>query len=489
MLKEKLKESLMAVVPIVIIVLFLFFTLLDIDISLLYRFLIGSVLVVVGIAIFLWGAELGIEEIGKLMGKIVAKCKTHLGIFIFGSFLGFLITVAEPDLMILAKQIEGATGGLLNSNLTVISVAVGVGVMVGFGFVRILKDIGIHKFFSFFYALAFILFFFTKEEFHGMSFDASGATTGAMTTPFLLALASGVSSLKGSKRGDKDSFGLVGIASVGPILAVLIMNFFVREVKSSDIVLDALSGGIMAPFKGAFIHSLKDTIFALLPLGLIFLIMNAIFFKLKKKEFAKIIFGLTYTFIGLIIFLTGVAGGFMDLAQEIGVQISSTRPGLLPLIGFIFGMVIVTAEPAVFLLSSQVQDVTGGSISRKNIMLTLCIGVALAVFFSMIRMLIPSVKLWMFLTAGFLISICLSYYIPKIFVGIAFDSGGVASGPMTATFLLALNQGAASQIPTADLLIDGFGVIAMVAMMPVLSISILGLIFKLKAKKEGVIIE
>ncbi|KXO16326.1 hypothetical protein HMPREF3189_00825 [Clostridiales bacterium KA00134] len=179
MLKEKLKESLMAVVPIVIIVLFLFFTLLDIDISLLYRFLIGSVLVVVGIAIFLWGAELGIEEIGKLMGKIVARCKTHLGIFIFGSFLGFLITVAEPDLMILAKQIEGATGGLLNSNLTVISVAVGVGVMVGFGFVRILKDIGIHKFFSFFYALAFILFFFTKEEFHWNRIRLGRSSIGA----------------------------------------------------------------------------------------------------------------------------------------------------------------------------------------------------------------------------------------------------------------------------------------------------------------------
>lgn len=478
----------MAVVPVVVIVLILFFTYLDIDNVLLYRFLIGALLVMIGMAIFLSGAEIAIEEIGINMGRVISKLKTLPSMFLFGSFLGFLITVVEPDLMILAKQVESATGGVISTTLTVIVVALGVGVMVGFGFLRILKDFPINKFFTIFYAIAFLLFFFTMEEFHGMSFDASGATTGTMTTPFLLALALGVSSLKGSKGSD-DSFGLVGIASVGPVIAVLMMSFFVKEPTSMPISVESTTAGMGEYLLNAFIHSVKDTFYAIIPLILIFLIFNKFIFKLTKREFMKIIFGLIYTFVGLVIFLTGVSGGFMSLAQEIGMEISKNNPWLLPFIGFIFGMVIVTAEPAVYVLSTQVEDVTGGSISRRMIMVTLCIGVAIAVCLSMVRMLVPGVKLWMFLSVGFLASLILSYRIPKIFVGIAFDSGGVASGPMTATFLLALNQGAASQIPTADLLIHGFGVIALVAMMPVISISVLGLIYKIKAQKAGVNIE
>lgn len=488
MLKDNFKKSFIAVVPVVVIVLILSFTYLNIDNMLLYRFLIGALFVTIGMAIFLMGEEMAIEAIGINMGKLISKLKTTPAMFLFGTFLGFLITVVEPDLMILAKQIESATGGVISTSLSVIVVALGVGIMVGFGFLRILKDYPINKFFVISYTIVFLLFFFTLEEFHGMSFDASGATTGTMTTPFLLALALGVSSLKGSKSSE-DSFGLVGIASVGPIISVLIMSFFVKEPASMPISVVETTSGIGEYLLNAFLHSFKDTLYAIIPLILIFLIFNRFIFKLKKREFVRIIFGLFYTAIGLIIFLTGVSGGFMTLAQEIGIEISKNNPWLLPFIGFIFGMVIVTAEPAVYVLSTQVEDVSGGSISRRMIMVTLCIGVAFAVGLSMVRMLVPEIKLWMFLSLGFLLSVVLSFHVPKIFAGIAFDSGGVASGPMTATFLLAFNQGAASQIPTADLLIHGFGVIALVAMMPVVSISILGLVYKMKARKEGVNIE
>lgn len=485
-LLDKFKEVSLSVLPITLIVMILNFTIAPVPGDLFWRFLIGVVLIITGLGIFFWGVDLGINEIGAQMGKFVAKSSNQAVVFLLGLFLGFIISVAEPDLLILARQVSDAMGNLLSPFFIVAVVSLGVGTMIGFGFLRILKDRPLNRFFMLVYAIIFIMMIFVSQEFHAVAFDSSGATTGAMTTPFILVMGLGVSMMKGSTDGEKDSFGLVGVASTGPILAVMVMSLVLG--------LDTIQGtpeifvpveGVAGPFLGAIGHTAFESLMAITPIVITFLIFNKIFFKIDKKIFRKTMVGVLYTFLGLVLFLIGVNTGFMDLARIMGQTIASMDAAavILPILGLTLGMVVVLAEPAVYVLSNQVEEVTTGSISRKMILITLSIGVAIAVSLSMVRILVPWLRLWMFIVPGFLLALAMSFKVPEIFVGIAFDSGGVASGPMTATFILALSQGVAESVPTANVLVDGFGIIAMVAMTPVVAIMVLGRIYDRKRRK------
>ncbi|NLY47001.1 MAG: DUF1538 domain-containing protein [Tissierella sp.] len=485
-LLRQFKEVMLSVLPITFLVLILNFSIIPIENEMLIRFIIGALLVIFGLGFFLFGANIGITAIGSLMGETIAKSNKASITAILGFILGFFITIAEPDLQILANQVNIASGGIVPNSLILIVVSIGVGIMVSFGLLRILYGKPLNKLLTITYFIIFILGLNVSEEFLAISVDASGATTGAMTTPFILALGYGTSKLKGGKTSEEDSFGMVGIASAGPILAIMIMSII---MKLSDIQGEVeaftVNTGIITPYLRIFPHILKESIVTLLPLLILFLIFNKLRFKLNKKHTHTILKGLLYTYIGLTLFLVGVNAGFMEVGRVMGEKIALYHPILLPIIGFLLGMVVVLAEPAVYVLTTQVEEVTSGYIKRKVILAALSIGIAFAVSLSMLRIMIPSLKLWHFLLPGFGIAAFLSYKVPSIFVGIAYDSGGVASGPMTATFVLAFAQGAATAIPTANVLVDGFGVIAMVAMTPLLAIQILGLMFKLKANKEG----
>lgn len=491
LLKRKFIEVSMSVLPITILVLILSFTLVDVESDMLIRFIIGSFMVILGLGIFLFGAELGITPIGNLMGEYIARSNKILVVCILGFLLGFLITVAEPDLQVLAIQVDEASGGKLPSTLFLIVVSIGVGVTVSIGLLRILYEKPLNKLYTILYFIIFLLGLKVSEEILAVSIDASGATTGAMTTPFILALGLGVSQLKGGKTSEEDSFGLVGMASAGPILAVMFMSVLARlsniQGEAEEFVYHS---GIFQPYLEEFPIIMKDILITLVPILILFLIFNKNKFNLNRKNRNKILKGLLYTYIGFVLFMTGVNAGFMEVGRLIGYSIASFEfKGLLPAIGFLLGLVVVLAEPAVHVLTEQVEDVTAGYIKRRAILATLSIGIAFAVTSSMLRIMIPGLKLWHFLLPGFAFAAFLSYKVPPIFVGIAYDSGGVASGPMTATFVLAFAQGAAEAIPTANVLVDGFGVIAMVAMTPLIAIQILGYLFKIKAKKEGVDID
>ena len=485
-LLKQCKDVMLSVLPITILVLVLHFSIIPIESEMLIRFMIGALLVIIGLGLFLFGANIGISTIGSLMGETIAKSNKATITAILGFILGFLITIAEPDLQILAKQVNIASGGIVPSSLILIVVSIGVGIMVGIGLLRILYGKALNKLFTITYFIIFILGLNVSEEFLAISVDASGATTGAMTTPFILALGYGASKLKGGKTSDEDSFGMVGIASAGPILAIMIMSIIMKLANiQGEVEAFTINTGIISPYLRIFPNILKESVVTLLPLLILFLIFNKLRFKLSRRHTRTILKGLFYTFIGLTLFLVGVNAGFMEVGRVMGEGIALYNPMLLPIIGFLLGMVVVLAEPAVYVLTTQVEEVTAGHIKRKTILAALSIGIAFAVSMSMLRIMIPSLKLWHFLLPGFGIAAFLSYKVPPIFVGIAYDSGGVASGPMTATFVLAFAQGAATAIPTANVLVDGFGVIAMVAMTPLLAIQILGLIYNLKAKKEG----
>lgn len=493
-LLQKFKEVIISVLPISIIVLILNYTLFQfepaqpLETAQIIRFIIGSLIIIIGMSIFLFGVDIAITPLGKMLGTTLTKSNSVFIVGIVGLVLGFLISIAEPALHILAGQVNTVTNGEISYWSLIIAVSIGLAIMVSLGLLRTIFNIALNKLLLILYLIIFVFSLFTPKEFMVIAFDSSGATTGAMAVPFLLSLCLGISSLKKKgKSSEEDSFGLVAIASAGAILGVLIMGVFSNAQNfTGDLNSDTpQSTSIIGPFIELLPQQIRDVLIALSPLLLLFIIMQIVSFKLPKKQVKKILKGMVYTTIGLILFLLGVNAGFMEVGKEVGYIMTLIKHDwLIVLVGFILGLVIILAEPAVYVLIRQIEDVTSGSLKKMSVVIALGIGVASAVCLSMIRVLTPSLELWHYLLPGYIIAFTLSFIVPEIFVGMAFDSGGVASGPMIGTFIFAYVQGVANG-KNANLLTDGFGMISMVALTPLIALQILGLIYKIKLRKGG----
>ena len=410
-------------------------------------------------------------------------------IFIISGFmLGFLITVAEPDVSIYASQVGEVTSNLIKKGELIMGISLGIGIMLAVGLVRIFYDVSLKTLLTIFYGVVLIVGILAPKEMLGIPFDAAGATTGSMTVPFMLALGIGVSSMKTNNNSENDSFGLTACASIGPILSVLIMTIFTsgRTLKTVSRISKVVSDkGILTSFFKEIPHVSHEVILSLVPIVIIFLILQKTVIKLKKDSFTRILKGIVYTFLGLVFFLTGVNAGFSDAGRQLGESLAmSSYSWLILPTGFVLGLSIILAEPAVHVLCSEVEEVTGGHIKKTMILFTMAIGVAMAVVLSMVRILIPTVELWHYLLVGYVIAIALMFFVPEIFVGMSFDSGGVASGPMSVTFLLSFAQGVAKSSENADILRDGFGIIAVIALAPIITMELLGIIYKLKVKRQ-----
>ncbi len=404
--------------------------------------------------------------------------------------MGFFISIAEPDLHILAGQVDSVTSGLIGKFYLVIIVSLGIGALLAQGLLRIVNNINLGKTFTLLYAIIFVLALYTSPEYLAIAFDASGATTGALTVPFILALGVGISVLKkDSEASEEDSFGLLGMASAGVIIAVLLAGIRAKNlvITGSLEAKVTASASLLAPFLEQLPVITREALYALLPLVVIFLLFQRIAFKLSKKTAQRITKGLLYTFIGLVLFLTGANAGFMDVGSIIGYSLTAGGNKLfVVIVGFVLGVVTVLAEPAVYVLTHQVEDVTSGYVKRRLVLVALSLGVGSAVALALLKIIVPGIQLWHYLLPGYIISVVMTFFVPPLFVGIAFDSGGVASGPMTATFILAFSQGVAEATAGADVLLDGFGTIAMVALTPLIALQVLGLIYKVKTVKGGI---
>lgn len=485
---DRFKEILLSVFPITAIVLILNFTLVPLETPQMLRFLLGALFIVLGLSIFLFGVDIGITPIGNLMGSQLIKTNKLAILAIGGIVLGFIVAIAEPDLHILAGQVDSVTSGLISKLSLVIVVSIGIGLLLSLGFARIAYNIPIHITLTVIYALIFILGLFMSPEFLAISFDAAGAVTGVMTVPFVLALATGISSpRKDSKASEEDSFGLVGITATGTVITVMLMSIISKADKISGSIDSSISQSsfVIKPFLQAIPITVSEVFIALLPLITMLLVFQKLAFKLSKKALGRILKGLLYTFIGLVLFLVGVNAGFMEIGTIVGYRLATLESkSIVVIFGFIIGLVTILAEPSVHILTHQIEDVTSGYIKRKVVLVTICLGVGLAVALFILKILIPGIKLWHYLLFGYMISVVLSFFVPRLFVGIAFDSGTVSSGPMTATFILAFAQGIAEAIEGANVLTDGFGAVAMVTLTPVITLQILGIIFKIKSRKE-----
>ena len=463
-LREKLLEALQAVLPIVAIVLVLCFTIAPVSPSILLCFLLGAVLIVVGIMFFTLGAEMSMTPMGERVGAVLTRSRKLPVILGVGFLLGFLITISEPDLQVLANQVPSIPNQTL-----IFSVAAGVGLFLTVAFLRMLLGVALPPLLVAFYGLVFVLAAFVPREFLAVAFDSGGVTTGPMTVPFIMALGVGVSAIRGDRHAADDSFGLVALCSVGPILAVL------PEVSDSVELWQLFHEGLP--------EYIKEIASSLLPIVVMFGVFQAVALRLDKRTLGRIAVGLAYTYVGLVLFLTGANVGFMPAGNYLGQVLTgqSYHWVIIP-IGMLIGYFIVKAEPAVYVLNKQVEEVTDGAISAQAMGMALSAGVSISVGLAMVRVLTGISILW-FLIPGYAVAIGISFVVPKLFTAIAFDAGGVASGPMTATFLLPLAQGACVAVG-GNIVTDAFGVVAMVAMTPLITVQLMGLAAQLKTGRR-----
>lgn len=480
LLKEKVKESVAAVLPITGIVLALSVLVVPLTPGTLVLFLFGALLLVFGMGFFTLGVEISMIPMGEGMGVFISRRKHMWVPLVFCFVLGVVITMAEPDLQVLANQVSSIPNQVL-----IWTVAVGVGVFLLFSQLRMLLKIPLSHLLVFFYGIVFFLAALAPEAFVPVSFDSGGVTTGPITVPFIMSLGVGMASVRSDSQSESDSFGLISLCSIGPVLSVLLLGILYRPRQEaqelSQIPLVETTLDAAACFAGTLPEYGAEVLTAMLPIVLLFFLFQLCYRRFTLYQVIRISMGFFYAYLGLVLFLTGVNVGFMPAGQLIGSSMAGGKsPWMLIPPGMLMGYFIVKAEPAVQVLTRQVEEISNGSISQHSIQISLSLGVAVSVGLSLLRIL-TGVSIFWFLIPGYGISLLMTFFVPQIFTGIAFDSGGVASGPMTATFLLPLAQGACVAVG-GNILTDAFGMVAMVAMTPLVTIQLVGLYGKLRQK-------
>ena len=481
-ISDKVKEAFSSVFPITLIVLALCFTVTPIDSGMFLAFILGALCVVVGMGLFTLGADVAMTPIGEYVGTSVMRSKKIWIIVLVCFIVGVLITISEPDLQVLATQLSAT----MNSWTLIIAVGVGVGVFLVIAFLRIVLKIRLSLLLIVCYVAVFVLSYFVPETFVPLAFDSGGVTTGPMSVPFIIAIGVGVASMRSDKGAETDGFGLTALCSVGPIIAVMILGIIYKpesiESGAQEITLVQNSKDLIVLFGRALPDYMEEVAIALLPIVAFFFVFQLFGAKLTKQNVVRILIGVLYTYVGLVLFLTGVNTGFMQVGSYLGEAIGKLSYNwIIVPIGMLIGYFVVAAEPAVHVLTKQVFELTSGAIPKKALRFSLMIGVAVSVGLAMLRILLD-IPIMAFLIPGYLIALLLTFVVPEIFTAIAFDSGGVASGAMTASFLMPLALGVCSAVG-GNVATQGFGVVAMVAMTPLITIQILGLIYKIKTSK------
>ncbi len=502
---NKLKETSISVIPVMVIVLVLGFTAVPMDGMMLGRFVFGGLLLIVGLTIFLLGVDLGIQPMGERCGAELTK-KRNLVLLVGAAFvIGFMVTVAEPDIQVFGDQVKSVFSFVSKPALVII-IGVGVGFSIMAGLLRTVLNVSLKLTLLVAYAVLFAVAMFVPNEFVGVAFDSGGATTGPMTVPFILALGLGVSTVRSD---DKSSFGLTGVTSIGPVMAVLIYSLVVAGgsgaansaavsanaanvtatetmTTAAETLATASTQGFFAPFSEAMPDILLESLLSISPLVIMLVVFQLTLLKMSARQIIRVIIGLVYSFVGLLLFLCGVNGGFMPAGRELGMVLGQKAAvagggwfALLICTGLVLGAIVVCAEPAVWVLTEQVEQVSSGTIKRKVLLVFLAAGASAAIGLALWRA-VAGFSLKYILIPGYAVAMLLMIFSPSLFTGIAFDSGGVASGPITSTFVLSFTLGAARSAGGST---DAFGVISLVAMMPLIAIQLLGILYNKKTAK------
>ncbi len=481
-LKEKTIESLSAVLPIIIIVFLISIFCVPVNLGTIFMFLVGALMLIIGMGLFQLGAEMAMSPIGEGIGVQISKTRKMLVIIFIGFIMGLIITISEPDLQVLAEQVPSIPNWVL-----IVTVGVGVGIFLAVAVLRIIVQLDLSVLLIGLYLLLMIVSIFVPADFWAVAFDSGGVTTGPMTVPFIMAMGVGLASVRSDKNATSDSFGLVALSSVGPILAVLVLGCFFKPTEAvipdNSVPIVETTQDVIKVFLKDLPSYASEVFISILPILAVFVIFQLISRRYKKAQIKKVLVGFIYTCLGLVLFLCGVNVGFAPVGSFIGQALGElSYKWILVPIGALIGYYIVKAEPAIQVLNHQVEGVTNGAISVKTMNTCMSIGVSVSVALAMIRVL-SGIPIQWIIIPGYIIALVLSRIVPKIFVGIAFDSGGVASGPMTTTFLLPLSIGACTAVG-GNIMTDAFGVVALVALTPLIAIQIMGIVYQFKTRSE-----
>lgn len=479
-LKEKILESLAAVLPITLIVMALSVILVPMDVGTSVMFTVGAVLLVFGMGLFQLGAEIAMTPLGEGIGVEMERVKRIPVIVGIAFLMGVIITIAEPDLQVLAQQVPSVPNKVL-----IYAVAVGVGVFLALAVLRILKRISLSRLLLALYGLLAIISIFVPKDFLSIAYDAGGVTTGPITVPFIMAMGVGMAAVRGDKDAANDSFGLVALSSIGPILAVALLGCFYNPQNTvytaTEVPQVITTQDVAREFMHGLPHYILEVAMSILPIVAVFVIFQLATHRYQKRQRTRILVGFAYTYVGLVLFLCGVNVGFGPVGTVLGRELARSHKWLLVPIGMLIGFFIVKAEPAIQVLNRQIQGVTNGAISAKAMNRCLSIGVAVSVGLAMLRV-VTGLPIQYILIPGYVLALTMSFIVPPIFVGIAFDSGGVASGPMTTTFLLPLSIGACETMG-GNVMSDAFGVVALVALTPLIAVQIMGVMYRIKTNR------
>lgn len=488
-------SSCLSIVPIFVIVLLLSFSrLARLD---FYRgdyvlLLIGMIILIVGLTFFQIGVSSGLSKVGEYMGTSLSNQKSLFIVILFSFTLGALITCAEPSILIVTKQVS------IPPLLLIGGIAVGVGIFVVIGMLRIIQHKPLKLWYIFFYAITFMILVFVamdpnKRRFLPFIFDSGGITTGSATVPFILALGAGVATVRGGKSASNDSFGLVGMASIGPILTMTILimianisgNYNPSDYYSSLTSLNSIPMMFMKallPQSLTDLGSLLSVFIAFAPIILIFFIYNFLFLRLPKRQIYKILIGFLFSYIGLVLFLCATSATMTPIGFFVGGELGkNVAKPFLVLIAFFLGLVTILCEPAVHVLTNQMENISDGRIKKITVLLSLSIGVGIAIGLATLRV-IMNFSIMYIVIPGYALSFILMFVCPDIYSAMAFDSGGTASGPMASSFILPMIVGVTGSIygEHADYYENSFGVIALIALTPILAIQLLGIFLNIK---------
>ena len=482
-LAEKLREAAASVLPITVIVVVICFALVPMDTGLMLSFLLAAGMLVLGMGLFTLGAEMSMTRIGSHIGAKLTKSKRLLLILVLSFVLGVAITVAEPDLQVLAANVPE-----IDKTVLILTVSMGVGFFLMLCMVRILFSVPLRGMLIVFYAVVFALAFLSEKNILSVAFDAGGVTTGPMTVPFIMALGVGVASIRSDENAKADSFGLVGLCSIGPILSVLLLGMLYQSEPSAAASAEAASFAHTVALGRGYLRELPtylwEVAIALLPIFVFFLIFQLVALRLRRIPLLRIVIGVGFTYVGLVLFLTGVNVGFSPLGYALGAALTEGfRIWLLVPLAMLMGWFIINAEPAVHILNRQVAELSAGAISERAMGMSLSVAVSAAGGLAMVRVITGAPILY-FLVPGYALALALSFFVPRTFTAIAFDSGGVASGPLTATFLLPMAMGACEALG-GNVMTDAFGLVALVAMTPLITVQVMSAIYVVRSRRAA----
>ncbi|MDO4939544.1 MAG: DUF1538 domain-containing protein [Lachnospiraceae bacterium] len=474
-LLEKSKESLISVLPVVVTVIIMYFLpFFSMSVRELLVFLICAVFLIIGISLFNLGADMALTPIGEHVGSGLTKTRKFTLLILISFFMGVLITIAEPDLSVLAEQVKA----VINPSVLIFCVGFGVGLLLVIAIVKIVFQADLGKLLMLFYAFLFAISTLLIETGHSsmipLSFDSGGVTTGPVTVPFIMSLGVGIAGVIGGKNSKENAFGLIALCSIGPMIAVMLLSLFSSGNLNYSVGEYSMTAILNSGIGKIIVKTVWEIAKALFLIILFFLIVNFTVLKLPSKKLIQIGIGLAYTFAGLVAFLTAVQVGFMPVGYLLGTQLAGYSKNIIIVFGFIIGTVVVLAEPAVHVLNNQVEEITGGTVTKKSLLIALSVGVGISIGLSMIR-IVYGFSLLYYIVPGYLIALTLSISVPGMYSAIAFDSGGVASGPLTSSFILPMAIGACMTVAGEDKILESaFGIVAMVAMTPLITIQLLG---------------